>query len=332
MPSRNSLITDFREQNLRLLDVIADSLIPSYVNIEDDKVRRITNDGDDRISGYLEIDNISGRHLALKAMDGTYYTISATGNGLEIGVLNKEKGESTPIATINGDKGLVLEGDFLDKFAAMVVDALPMEDLTTRVIKQLNKEGAPLQIGRKLQLKDGMENQGVEPKGIFSSGFKGFKEGLVPADGKTHKIHDIPKDSHGAYKIRAWLVKDRNKNHVSLESTVYFFPDKTVKPYDSTLMENILENTPKQLSRKLPKEQKLKAHIIKSNKNSVSLKLLTEEVGDGKVLKLGSSPEANDKDNHSAEISFTIERLWEGAAWIDSSNKNQSAKSTDNNT
>lgn len=311
---KERLIKLFSTQDVNQRDVIKEDLIPSFVNIEDDKVKRITKDGDGPISGYLLIESISNHHLALKVNDDIFYTISATETGLVIGIL--KKGESKPIVAINDNKGLDLEGDFLNNFKKRMLGNLPPElrkELTRQVIEQFEEKGFPLQIGGILQ--------GKEYVGIPTSGFKGFKEGVAPANGSKQQIWIIPKDSYGAYKIRAWLEKG-GQYYVSLESTVCFFPGGIVKPYHCFL-QLIWEKITRRFSEPHLFKLRLKAKIVKSalycNGEFVpNLILIAEkenEQGQGQVFKLKLKSSRSVRGG--ADIYYSIERLWEGPGWID---------------
>lgn len=288
------------------------------------KFLNFKDDGVAKDHGYLIIEpNDDDRgHLALKVNDDGYFTVSATTKALEIGFLKDLSGKEQPktIVTIDKEKGLNLEGQFTTMVETLLKNELDKKDLAEVVMKKLSESNdKPLQIGRKLQLKEGIEYLNNEKKGISTTGFIGFIEDTVPADGRDHCIGYIPKDSNGAYKIRAWLTNHgRNKEHLSLESTVYFFSDGIVKPYPFLwrIWLEVLSLLNKIVAFNYPSKHRLKAKVVKSKTSFQNIKLLVENTGGKKELKLTTNSASEKSSNKDTVIYFSIERLWEGPDWI----------------
>lgn len=279
-----------RRQKQKTLEDELINVVNNVVCIENDGIERVI-DENAIDNGYLVIksksENNAPKHIALKVNDNKYWTISAIkgGSELEIGIL--ENGESRSIVSFNENTGLSLN------------EALNLE----KGLKVINRN----------------ENQ---IRGIATTGFKGFEEGRLLANGNWQKIEvDIAENTVAKYKLQAWLIQDNNKpnnRYSHLETDFIFFPEEIEKrikcqvAHLSTWTQKLY--TVLEWGLRMLKMDDYFIKIVNEEKAGKWRARMEVKVDDQRNIYIKSKSII---DPNEKLIYYSIERLWEGKNWID---------------
>lgn len=262
----------------------------SSVNILKDGIARVFDEKEER--GYLvispEVVKDNNRHLALKVDANKFWTISASkdGGNLEIGIL--KDGEFQKVISFN--------------------------------------QNAALSLKKPLKLGGGIEYiQEDIVKGISTSGFKGFKEGKLKASSNWESTECIvPDDTFGKYKVQAWLIQQQNSEltrYSHLETVFIFFPTKKPQQViknqtnDLTIIKRLYYQFEEWWNTKILKkgDEYVPNPEMKAGKRNAMLKAKVDKKDQNKIkIKCETAIDPDQK-----LIYYTIERLWEGANWIE---------------
>ena len=261
-------------------EIIKEDVTSSFLNLEDDGIERIKDESTDE-NGYLVVkptqEEGNAKHLALKVDNNKFWTISAINGGseLEIGII--ENGEHRKVIGFN--------------------------------------ETAALELNEVLNLGAGLSaiEQPGKPKGIPTSGFKGFKEGKLYATGNWESTGvKIPENSFGKYGLQAWLIQPNQDRYSHLETSFIFFPEK---PPVKRVKHQSVNHSQLGIWYQKIKIWWLK-HILKREidiKAGSWIGRLDAKV-DKNEIKIRCEGTV---DRKRKIIYYSIERLWEGENWIE---------------
>lgn len=302
--SKPDITKDAQSGNLKEAIV---HLNDSCVHLIDEGVRRKAladvdknNTQNNEVTGFLVINSGSregekakNKHLALKANDDFFWTISASKDGkkLNIGQYSVETGANKPIISFDETTSLTL-----------------FEPLRLNSIKPAYIEGSK-------EVK----------QGVATSGFNGFKNGVLGIKTQWYTIYTLPKNAFGKYKLEAWMVNKEGLGVSNIEYTFAFFPVKRGKTIEKKVYKefSLFQQFWLLLTRRI-----FKNHRVEGFKNTWIARRFTDEAS-----RLEARVELLENDERAIQIKtkwtppdmkihFYIERIWEGSNWVSKTEEN----------